>query len=114
MQGWNMLADVRRKMHGADNVDEMAWPAMGELVERPIPMWKDYGLKEYVSVRQSNDTVYCKLPYNAQITPYLKVEANGGEMVRIMTDNYRGGSENNVRAGTLPAKRCSEYENSAG
>ena len=37
-------------MHGADNVDEMAWPAMGEVVERPIPMWKDYGLKEYVSV----------------------------------------------------------------
>ena len=112
MQGWNMPGfDVRRKMHGADNVDEMAWPAMGELVERPIPMWKDYGLKEYVSVRQSNDTVYCKLPYNAQITPYLKVEANGGEMVRIMTDNYRGGSENNVRAEYIARKGVQEYEN---
>ncbi len=71
MPGWNMPGfDVRGKMHGADNVDEMAWPAMGRMAERQIPMWKDYGLKEYVSVRQSNDTLYCKLPYNAQVTPY--------------------------------------------
>ena len=111
-QGWNMPDfDTHRKMNGAANADEMVWPAMGELVERPIPMWKDYGLKEYADVRQSNDTVYCKLPYNAQITPYMKVEASGGEMVRIMTDNYRGGSENNVRAEYIARKGVQEYEN---
>ena len=111
LQGWNMPGfNVRGKMNGADNVDEIVWPAVGELVERPIPMWKDYGLKEYVSVRQSNDTVYCKLPYNAQITPYMKVEAEGGEMVRIMTDNYQGGSANNVRAEYIARKGVQEYE----
>ena len=111
MPGWNMPGfDVRGKMHGADNVDEMAWPAMGRMAERPIPMWKDYGLKEYVSVRQSNDTLYCKLPYNAQVTPYLKVEAKGGEMVRIMTDNYFGGSANNVRAEYITRDGVQEYE----
>ena len=112
MQGWNMPGfDIRRKMHGASNVDEMVWPAMGEMVERPIPMWKDYGLKEYVSVRQSGDTVYCKLPYNAQVTPYLKIDAtNGGEMVRMMTDNYNGGSANNVRSEYIARKGVQEYE----
>lgn len=83
---------------------------MGRMAERPIPMWKDYGLKEYVSVRQSNDTLYCKLPYNAQVTPYLKVEAKGGEMVRIMTDNYFGGSANNVRAEYITRDGVQEYE----
>lgn len=111
MQGWNMPGfDVRRKMHGASMMDEIAWPAMGEMVERPIPMWKDYGLKEYAAIRQSGDTVFCKLPYNAQVTPYLKIDAQGGEMVRIMTDNYRGGSENNVRSEYIARKGTQEYE----
>lgn len=111
MQGWNMPGfDVRRKMHGASVMDEIAWPAMGEMVERPIPMWKDYGLKEYAAIRQSGDTVFCKLPYNAQVTPYLKIDAQGGEMVRIMTDNYRGGSENNVRSEYIARKGTQEYE----
>lgn len=111
MAGWNMPGfNTRRKMHGAAIVDEMVWPAMGEMVERPIPMWKNYGLKEYVSTRHSGDTVFCKLPYNAQITPYLKVEAAGGEMVRIMTDNYHGGSENNVRSEYIARKGEQEYE----
>ena len=107
--GWNMPG-YKGRMPGASVVDEMAWAAMGELVERPIPMWKDYGLKEYVSVRQSNDTIYCKLPYNAQVTPYLKVEAEGGKKIGIMTDNYRGGSENNVRAEYIARKGVQEYE----
>lgn len=111
LQGWNMPGfNVRRRMHGAANVDEIAWPAMGEMVERPIPMWKDYGLKEYVSVRQSGDTVFCRLPYNAQITPYLKVDAKGGEMVGMMTDNYQGGSANNVRAEYIARDGVQEYE----
>ena len=39
------------------------------------------GLLSYVSVRESlkGDTLFCRLPYNAQITPYLKVEAGGRE-----------------------------------
>lgn len=111
LPAWNMPGfDARGKMHGAEIVDDIVWPAMGGLVERPIPMWKDYGLKEYVSVRRSNDTVYCKLPYNAQVTPYLKVEAEGGEMVGMMTDNYYGGSVANVRAEYIARKGVQEYE----
>ena len=40
----------------------------------------------------------CRLPYNCQMTPYIELEAPAGDTIRIQTDNYRGGSENNVRA----------------
>ena len=56
----------------------------------PIPQWKNSGLLSYVSVRESlrGDTLFCRLPYNAQITPYLKVEAEAGKTIHIRMDNY--------------------------
>lgn len=47
---------------------------------RPIPLLKDFGLKSYLkenkpTVSQANDTIICDLPYNAQVTHYIKVDA---------------------------------------
>ncbi|MDH6358562.1 alpha-L-rhamnosidase C-terminal domain-containing protein [Parabacteroides sp. PF5-9] len=72
----------------------------GELVERPIPQWKDYGLLPYPTIRRSlkGDTLFCRLPYNCQVTPYLKVKAEAGQTIHMLTDNYEGGSVPNVRA----------------
>jgi alpha-L-rhamnosidase len=60
----------------------------GELVPRPIPFFKDYGLKDYVSTKFDEKThvLRCKLPYDAQITPYLKVEADAGKVIDIHAD----------------------------
>lgn len=60
---------------------------------RPIPMWKDHGLTSYVNPRQfpvvsTGDTIVCELPYNAQVTPYLEVEATAGQRIMMATDNY--------------------------
>ncbi len=63
----------------------------GKLVKRPIPMWKCSGLKEYPDVRRSGDTLVCSLPYNAQITPYLKVKSPAGRTIRMLTDHCRVG-----------------------
>ena len=73
------------------------------LVQRPIPQWKDFGLKDYENTVEfpfisNGDTLKLRLPYNAQITPYLKVETKAGQLVDIRTDNYRGGGTPNVRA----------------
>lgn len=69
------------------------------LVERPIPLWRDFGLKSYMHTEMKNDTtLVAYLPYNAQVMPYLKVEAPRGLRIRILTDNYQGGSANNVFA----------------
>lgn len=64
-------------------------PPFGKLVKRPIPMWKCTGLMDYPEVRRSGDTLVCSLPYNAQITPYLKVKAPAGRTIKMLTDHYK-------------------------
>ena len=62
-------------------------PPMGRLVKRPIPMWKDFGFAAYESVTRRGDTLVCKLPLNCQVTPYLKVNAPAGRVIRMQTDH---------------------------
>ncbi|MBR1926732.1 MAG: glycoside hydrolase [Bacteroidales bacterium] len=84
---------------------------MGELVERPLPLWKDYGLKEYPSTRTSGDTLYCRLPYNCQFTPWLKVEAPEGKVISIHTDHDIVTGEKCVSAEYVTKEGVQEYEN---
>ena len=62
-------------------------PPFGKLVRRPVPLWKDLGYREYVSTRQSGDTLFCRLPYNCQFSPRLKVEAPAGRVISMITDH---------------------------
>ncbi len=70
--------------------------AYGKLYPRGIPFLKNYGLKEYENSKDyENYTVAKKLgekitvdiPYNAQLTPYLKIKAPAGKKIRITTEN---------------------------
>lgn len=86
-----------------------------QLVKRPVPMWKDYGLKPYVNAAElpkvsDGKTIKARLPYNAQVTPYFKIEAKSGQVIKIQTDNYRGGSEPNVRAEYVTREGEQEFE----
>lgn len=88
----------------------------GKLHSRLIPLWKDYGLKPYenVSVRkgEKSDTIIAKLPYNAQVMPQIVVESpEEGEAISILSDNYMGGGEANVRVEYITSKGVSSYEN---
>ncbi len=83
---------------------------VGQLVKRPIPLWKDYELSDYQEVRRKGDTLICRLPYNCHITPYFKVKATAGAMIKMQTDNYLGGSEPNVRAEYITRDGEQEYE----
>ena len=84
---------------------------MGELVERPVPLWKDFGLKDYPSTRMSGDTLYCRLPYNCQFTPWLKVEAPMGRVISIYTDHDIVTGEKCVSAEYVTKDGVQEYEN---
>ena len=74
------------------NADEGAY---GTLKERMIPQFRDYGLKDY---ENSSDfegmttteytTLKMKLPYNAQVTPYLKISTGRGKRISIKSDTY--------------------------
>ena len=68
----------------------------GRLYPRGIPFLKDYGLKNYENSKDYESYTVSKLfgekitvdiPYNAQVTPYLKVVAPAGKKIRITTEN---------------------------
>lgn len=109
----NSNADDRPK---AVEIGEAGSPPWNNLVLRPIPFWKDYGLKDYEEAdkpyERKGDTVVCKLPYNAQFTPYLKVKAKAGERIVLVTDNYvhYNGSDDNLRAEYITRDGVQEYE----
>lgn len=82
----------------------------GTLVERPIPLWKDFGLKSYANVERVGDTLRCRLPYNCQMTPYLKVRGEAGKLIKIQTDNLRVVSQYSIRAEYITREGEQEYE----
>ncbi|WP_162633065.1 alpha-L-rhamnosidase-related protein [Echinicola strongylocentroti] len=75
----------------------------GDMVERSIPQWNDRGLSNYpsLSIKQGKSTIMlpfknttdsalvisAKLPFNQQITPYLKVRSKAGNTIVMDTDN---------------------------
>ena len=107
---WNMPG-FNGRMSAVAVITEAGNEPFGELVARPIPQWKDYGLKEYVSSSSNGDTLRCRLPYNAQVTSYIKINAPAGRTIHILTDNYKGGSAYNVRAEYITRDGVQEYEN---
>ncbi|MEK9609592.1 MAG: alpha-L-rhamnosidase C-terminal domain-containing protein [Flavobacteriaceae bacterium] len=87
-----------------------------KLVKRPIPQWKDFGMKAYENQMSfpfvsDGNKIVAKLPYNAQITPYFKIEAEGGEEITVLTDHYKGGGPVNVRGEYIAREGVQEYEN---
>ena len=71
-----------------------------ELYERPIPLTKDYGLKEYLNMDEYRDytttqteSITMNVPYNAQLTPYLKIETDKpGLEIKMTTENTNIGA----------------------
>ncbi len=62
-----------------------------QLYQRPIPQWKNSGLIDYVSkptlpLEGGGSPVICRLPYNCHVTPWLKVEAPAGKLIKLTTD----------------------------
>lgn len=109
--GWNLSSFDKNLGIVIELVPAEAAP-FNKLVKRPVPMWKNSGLKDYESVRKSakGDTLFCALPYNCHVTPYLKVEAPAGKMIGMLTDNYLGGCAENVRAEYITRDGVQEYE----
>ena len=125
----NLYFDARLDLLGwqKPGYDDSKWPAAKEfgtppcapwnnLVLRPIPQWKDFGLKDYMNQAElpkisNGKMIRAKLPYNAQVTPYLKIEGPEGKLIDIRTDNYRGGYATNVRGEYVTRSGIQEYEN---
>ena len=73
----------------------------GKLVPRCIPQWNDRGLADYVSLKTDNGNITlpyinntgkvkvisAKLPFNRQVTPYLKIRGVKGDTITVDTDD---------------------------
>ncbi len=71
----------------------------GEIYNRDIPMFKDFGLKDYENSKEYEGKsfrikkkIILYVPYNAQLTPHLEVEAKAGKKIVITTENTHTGS----------------------
>ena len=92
----------------------------GELIERNIPQFKDFGLKEYENMVEYKDyttekkeTLTLKIPYNAQFTPYLKIDAPAGKKITIKTDFYENINGDSVKCTYLTKAGEQEFESPA-
>ncbi|TWT37146.1 Bacterial alpha-L-rhamnosidase [Posidoniimonas corsicana] len=124
----NLRFDARLDMQGwtEGHYDDSEWPSAkalgtppanpwGALVERPVPQWRFSEPRNYENADSfpsvsTGEPIIAQLPYNAQVNPILDVEGSQGDKIRIQTDNYRGGSEPNVRSEYLVREGRQHYE----
>jgi alpha-L-rhamnosidase len=104
--GYNIGFDGRLDIQGwtREDFNDKAWknsielgtpPVLpwGRLLKRPIPLIKDYRIKEYINtnIKKLNECTVIEgvLPYAAHVTPYFKINAEcEGLKIDIRTDRY--------------------------
>ena len=88
--------------------------SLGNLHKRPIPQWKDYGVKKVKYVTrpgEAADTLVARLPYNMQMTPVLKIrDRRGGSLIGIETDHSHAAGTDNIRSEYVTRKGVQKYE----
>lgn len=79
----------------ADILNDQEQECFGVLEKRQIPLFKEYGLKDFLnsdSVKdlyvEKNLVLEMRLPYNMQFTPFLELEAPAGKRITIKAENY--------------------------
>ena len=114
IKGWEMPGFDDAQWASASVLGTYPCQPWNLLHERPFPNWYDSGIVEYEAVSQLSESgqqvVTGKLPRNISITPYIKLRSKSGELIDIRSDNYKGGSEYNVRAEYVTAEGEQEFE----
>lgn len=88
-----------------------------ELIKRDIPFFKYSKLKEYDNMKEyinyiteKDETIEMNLPYSMQFIPYLKVEAEAGKTIKIITDTYMIDEEASLSSSYITKEGLQEYE----
>jgi len=115
--GWTKPDAKPEGFGNAKVIGEAESPPWNDLVKRPIPQWRDYGIREYENSSSIPDEgkgewIECKLPYNCHVTPILDVEAPAGLTIKMQTDNfdYMGLNVASVRAEYVTKEGQQRYE----
>ena len=80
------------------------------LVQRPIPLWKDFGLKKTTDLKRKGNRVTMKLPYNMQFSYWIEVRAAEGRTIDITTDTYEWLNDTPIRSRYITKQGIQEYE----
>ncbi len=123
MPDWFMPGYEDAMWEDAEEYGEPPTEPWNDLVERPIPLWKDSGHREYLRIQEAPGAdgnghrcregcrIYrAKLPYDAQITPYLRVRGPAGRRIVIKTDTYMVGETPAIRSEYITREGEQEYE----
>jgi len=126
---WNVEYDARKEIGDwtATTFDDTSWASAtakgapsaapwGHLWPRGIPLFRQSGIKQYANQASlptsgTGAVIHARLPYNAQVTPYLHVNAaNAGAVIGLQTDrtDEKGGAS--VRARYVTKAGDQEYE----
>jgi hypothetical protein len=112
IEGWNKPGFNDSAWEAAVEKGQVPAAPWNNLVKRPIPLWKDSGLLNYVSINKEKDKdgfISCKLPYDAQVTPYLRVyTTKPGLTINIQSDQFSYGRMRAVY--TTAGKGWEEFE----
>ena len=88
----------------------------GRLWPRGIPQWRNSGIQDYTNQASlpatgSGSVIHAQLPYNAQVTPYLHVNASAaGAVILLQTDRTAENGGASVRARYITRAGDQEYE----
>lgn len=115
MDGWQtakkrgLKGFFRAKTMGGEN--SAPW---NKLVARPIPYWKDFGVKDAAFTRKKGveaDTLVARLPYDMQFTPILTLtDKQGGNRIGILSNHTYTAGTDNIRAQYITEKGSQSYE----
>lgn len=125
---WNVEYDAQKDIGDwtATSFDDATWPSAtakgappmapwGHLWPRGIPLFRQSGIEEYVNqpslpTSGTGAVIHARLPYNAQVTPYLHVNASkAGAVIAMQTDRLNEGAAS-VRARYITRAGDQEYE----
>lgn len=112
--GWQTEDCRKYAFENARELGDWGVSPWNRLVKRPIPFWKDFGVKPLEVQRipgNDKDTIIARLPYNMQMTPVLDVtDTQGGSLISISTDHSVAGGAENVRAEYVTKRGKQTYE----
>lgn len=92
MEDWNVPGFDDSAWEQATELGEAPCAPWGELVKRPVPLLKDFGMADYVSLHTEiigeNQVITASLPYGAWVSPYFEITAKAGDFIDMRTDHY--------------------------
>ena len=91
--GWQRAAYDDRNWAGAHVLGTPPAAPWGCLEPRPIPQWRNSGILPFTLGGEfprpsDGEPIVVPLPYNAQVTPWFRIDAPAGLEVDLRTDNY--------------------------